>query len=200
MISLLVVYTLPFYVGLAWLAEPFIGVVYGEKWLPAAGPLAVISLCGLVFCIGHPCGAVLAARNLLGREVLIQAATWVFVAIATLIGLQWGGLTGVAWGVAASQIFSTSIMYHLASKSVQGSLRELINAITPGLLLNALMLAVLWGLDSLLPSKFLEQQQAAYLLLSATTGGLIYGAGFLFLTIPSLEVEALRWRKTLRLV
>ncbi|GAO34884.1 polysaccharide biosynthesis protein [Sulfuricella sp. T08] len=197
MISLLVVYTLPFYVGLAWLAEPFIGVVYGENWLPVAGPLTVISLCGFLFCIGHPCGAVLAARNLLGREVLIQAATWAFVAVATLIGLRWGGLTGIAWGVAASHLFSASLMYHLASKSVQGSLRELINAIAPGLLFNALMLAVLWGLDLLLPSGFPEQQQAAYLLLSATVGGLIYGASFLFLPIPSLEAEALRWRKTL---
>lgn len=199
MISLLVVYTLPFYIGLAWLADPFIGVVYGAKWLPAAAPLAIISLGGLFFCIGHPCGAVLAARNLLGREVLIQAATWLFVAIATLIGLHSGGLIGVAWGVVASYLFSTSIMYRLAAKSVQGSLRDLINAIAPGLLLNALMLTVMWGLDMLLPSRFPEQQQAAYLLLSAVVGGLVYGAGFLFLPMPSLEAEALRWRKTLRL-
>lgn len=199
MISLLVVYTLPFYIGLAWLAEPFIGVVYGEKWLPAAAPLAVISLCGLIFCIGHPCGAVLAARNLLGREVLIQAATWAFVAITTLIGLHWGGLTGVAWGVVASHLFSTSIMYHLASKSVQGSLQELIKAIVPGVLLNVLMLAVLWGLDLLLPAEFSKQQQAIYLLLSAAVGILTYGTSFLFFPITSLEAEALRWRKMLRL-
>lgn len=200
MISLLVVYTLPFYVGLAWLAKPFIGVVYGEKWLPSAAPLSVISLCGLIFCIGHPCGAVLAARNLLGREVLIQAASWLFVAIATLIGLHWGGLVGVAWGIVASHLFSTSIMYYLASKSVQGSLRELINAILPGVSLNALMVAGLWGLDLILPAELSKQQQAVYLLLSATVGAFIYGASFLFLPIPSLEAEALRWRKTLCLV
>jgi teichuronic acid exporter len=199
MISLLVVYTLPFYIGLAWLAEPFIGVIYGDKWLPSAAPLAIISLCGLLFCIGHPCGAVLAARNLLGREVLIQAATWAFVAIATLIGLHWGGLTGVAWGVAASHLFSSALMYHLASKSVQGSLQELVNAIVPGLLLNALMLAALWGLDMMLPAGFSEHQQASYLLLSATVGAITYGACFLYLPITALAEETLRWRKTLRL-
>ncbi len=199
MISLLVVYTLPFYVGLTWLAEPFIGVVYGEKWLPSAAPLAIVSLSGLIFCIGHPCGAVLAARNLLGREVLIQAATWAFVAIATLVGLHWGGLIGVAWGVVASYLFSTSLVYYLASKSVQGSLRELVNTIAPGLLLNALMLTALWGLDIVLPAGFPEQQQAAYLLLSATVGALTYGAGFLYLPITALTEESLRWRKTLRL-
>lgn len=199
MTSLLVVYTLPFYIGLTWLAEPFISVVYGEKWLPAAEPLAIVSLGGLIFCIGHPCGAVLAARNLLGREVLIQAATWAFVAIASLIGLHYGGLPGVAWGVVASHLFSTTLMYYLSSQSVQGSLRELINAIAPGVLLNALMLAVLWGLDLLLPAGFQEQQQAAYLLLSATVGAFTYGAGFLYLPITALTEESLRWRKTLRL-
>ncbi|PWB59919.1 MAG: lipopolysaccharide biosynthesis protein [Nitrosomonadales bacterium] len=199
MISLLVVYTLPFYIGLTWLAEPFISVVYGEKWLPSATPLAIISLSGLIFCIGHPCGAVLAARNLLGREVLIQAATWAFVSIAALIGLHFGGLAGVAWAVVASHLFSTSLMYKLSSKSVQGSLRDLINAIAPGLLLNALMLAVLWVLDLVLPAGFQEQQQAAYLLLSAMVGALTYGMGFLYLPIAALGEESLRWRKTLRL-
>jgi teichuronic acid exporter len=199
MISLLVVYTLPFYVGLTWLAEPFIGVVYGEKWLPTAAPLAIISLCGLIFCVGHPCGAVLAARNLLGRELLIQAATWAFVAIATMIGLHLGGLVGVAWGVVASYLFSTSLMYYIASKSAQGSLRKLVNAIAPGLLLNALMLTALWGVDMILPAGFPEQQQAAYLLLSATVGALTYGLGFLYLPIKALTDESLRWRKTLGL-
>lgn len=199
MISLLVVYTLPFYVGLAWLAEPFISVVYGEKWLLAAAPLAIVSLGGLIFCIGHPCGAVLAARNLLGREIFIQAATWAFVAIASLVGLHFGGLPGVAWGMVASHLFATSLMYYLSSQSVQGSLRELINAIAPGLLLNALMLTVLLGLDMILPTGFQEQQQATYLLLSSTVGALTYGAGFLYLPITALSDESLRWRKTLRL-
>jgi teichuronic acid exporter len=199
MISLLVVYTLPFYVGLAWLAQPFIGVVYGEKWLSSAAPLSIISICGLLFCIGHPCGAVLAARNLLGREVLIQAATWACVAIATLIGLRWGGLTGVAWGVAASHLFSTSLMYRLASKSAQGSLRELFNAIIPGLLLNALMVTALMGLDIILPAGFSVHQQVVYLLLCVAVGALTYGVGFLYLPINALTEESLRWRKTLRL-
>jgi O-antigen/teichoic acid export membrane protein len=45
MVSLLILYTLPFYVGLWWLAKPFMIVVYGEH----GHPLQILPL-----DIGHP--------------------------------------------------------------------------------------------------------------------------------------------------
>ena len=74
-ITLLTVYMLPMYVGLTWLAEPFVRFVYGANWLQSATPLSILSLGGVFVCIGHPSGAVLAAHNWLGREIVIQAIT-----------------------------------------------------------------------------------------------------------------------------
>ena len=88
-ISLLIVYTAPLYIGLCWLADPFIVVAFGEKWIASAEPLQILSIASLLQCIENPCGAVLAAHNRLGRELIIQLASWVFVIIASIIGLQW---------------------------------------------------------------------------------------------------------------
>ena len=49
MITLLVVYTLPMYIGLGWVARSFIEVVYGPKWIAAAGAL---KYCGLAASCG----------------------------------------------------------------------------------------------------------------------------------------------------
>ena len=58
-ITLLMVYILPFYIGIWWVAEPFIGVVYGEQWLPAAEPLRILALAGFFYIIARPCGVLL---------------------------------------------------------------------------------------------------------------------------------------------
>ncbi len=198
MISLLTIYTLPLYIGFAWMAEPFLLFVYGEKWVPAADPLRIIALAGLLICIGHPCGAVLAAQNRLGREVFVHASHGLVVAIACFVGLHWG-IAGAAWGIFIGFVYSTPIMYYLATRCFPSTLSDLLRAIIPGLNLNALLLIALGIGHAMLPTGMRETQPALYMIIVGGSAGLIYAAAFLFLPITSLEAEALRWRKTLRL-
>ena len=200
MTSLLLLYTLPIYIGLWWLAEPFIIVVYGEHWAEAAIPLQILAPLGLLYCVGHPCGAVLAATNRLGREAVIQAITWAIVGLGCYVSLDQGwGLAGVAYTIVFSQIYSTTHFYLLANQCYRAKFNELVAAVAPALLLNIILVAVLIGLDAILPTGMSEHSQKAYLLICASAGGLAYVTAFLFLPLPSLATEAMRWKKLIRI-
>lgn len=198
MTSMLILYTLPLYIGLWWLAKPFIVVVYGEHWADAAIPLEILAPLGALYCIGHPCGAVLAATNRVGVEVVVQTITWTLVALGCYFGLEWG-LAGVAFGIVISQIYSTTHMYLLANQSLRATFGELLSAIGPGLVLNALLVLVLIVVDYFLPSDMRDQSTAAYLIVLSLAGGGAYAAAFLFLPLSGLTEEAARWRRLLRL-
>lgn len=199
MISLMVVYTLPFYLGLVWMAEPFMLFVYGQQWLPSADPLRIVSLAGILICVGHPCGAVLAAMNRLGREVWVHIGHGVVLALTCYLGLKMWGLVGAAWGTVAGLAFSTPIMYHLATRCFPTGIGDLVRALAPGLKLNLILLVALTAIHGLLPHGWRETQPALYMLLAGGGSALIYAAAFLFLPSESLATETLRWRKLLRL-
>lgn len=199
MIGLMVVYTLPIYIGLAWMAEPFMLFVYGEKWLPSADPLRIVSFAGLLICIGHPCGAVLAAMNRLGREVWIHIAQGVLVSVACYYGLKHWGIRGAAWGVFAGIAFSTPVMYYLATRCFPSRLGDLGRALAPGLGLNLILLAVLALADAALPADWRDLRPALYMLVTGASAAIAYAAAFLFLPLAALSDESLRWRRTLRL-
>jgi O-antigen/teichoic acid export membrane protein len=198
MASMLMLYTMPIYVGLWWLAKPFIVVVYGQHWAEAATPLQIMAPLGLLYCVGHPSGAVLAATNRLGREVVVQSITWGIVALGCYFGLKWG-LAGVAYGIVLSQLYSTIHMYLLANQCFRANLKDLIAGVGPALLLNIILVAALIVTDLLYPKDLLEHSQALYLLISSLIGGTVYLLAFLFLPLRSLAPEALRWKKILRL-
>ena len=198
MMSLLMLYTLPLYIGLAWLAEPFIVVVYGEHWREAVPVLQVLAPLGLLYCVGHPCGAVLAATNRVGREVIVQVITWMIVAAGCFVGLRWG-LSGAALGIVLSQVYSTIHMYYLATRCFRSSARDLFAAVAPALALNAILLATLGAVEWLVPDGFRTEWQAFYLLIATAAALLAYLVGLLLLPLGSLNSEAGRIRGILRL-
>lgn len=197
MVSLLVLYTLPVYVGLWWLAEPFIVVVYGKHWVDTAIPLQILAPLGLLYCVGHPCGAVLAATNRVGREVVVQTITWILVGLGCYFGLRWG-LAGVAFGIVISQVYSTTHMYLLASQCFHAKIRELVNALVPGMILNGILVAVLLVVDAGLPTGMRSNAMGTYIFISTVAGTLAYVLAFLFLPFASLADEAKRWKRLLR--
>ena len=192
-ITLLMVYILPFYAVLWWVAEPFIGVVYGEQWLPAAEPLRILALTGFFYIIGRPCGVLLMAQNRLIQEMIAQAAILVVTLSACLIGLKWG-LEGVSWSVLGSQVFATTLFYILVYRTIPTRIMELVWAISPGLLLNGFLFFVLAITDSL-TGDLRTTDPALYLLFMVIPGSVVYLAAFLLLPIPALQSESARWRQ-----
>lgn len=197
-ITLLTVYMLPIYVGLIWLAGPFIHVVYGPKWDGSATPLSILSVGGIFLCIGHPSGAVLAARNWLGREIVVQAITTALVAAACFLGVRWG-LEGVAWGLLAAWGYSTLHLNWLASRSIGARFNSLIASLVPGTILNGVLCLTLFLTDQLVPEGLRLHGPALYLILMSAIGAFVYALCFLYLPISALAGESARWRRALRL-
>jgi teichuronic acid exporter len=191
-VTLLMAYTTPAYVLLWWIAEPFIGVVYGPNWSAAGAPMSILTMIGIFLNVAFPCSAVLAAQNRLGKEMLAAAINLPVLAGACVIGLRWG-LEGVAWGVVLAQIVFTAQLYLLVLRTLPTRIGELVQAVSPGLLLGALLFGFLALVDQVMGSH-LSTAPGTYALVMSTLALLFYASTFLLLPLRALESEAARWR------
>ena len=197
-ITLVAVYATPFYVGFLWLAEPLVRGVYGAKWLEAAAPLSILALAWPFLLMDSLSGAVLAARNWVGREVSVQASTLIVTTLAVLIGLS-HGIEGVAWAIVVVAAYSALYIHWLAIQCLQARWDGYLRALAPAAKLNTLLIAVLFALDHTLPES-VRSHDLAYLAIMATGGGFAYALGFLYLPLAALQSERQRWKTRFRLV
>jgi O-antigen/teichoic acid export membrane protein len=195
-ITLLMVYTTPIYVLLWWIAEPFISVVYGEKWLQAGAPMSILATAGVFLNVVYPCGVVLAAQNRLKQEMAAQSINLLIMLSACYIGLEWG-LEGVAWGIVLSNALLSAHFYWLVYKTLPTRAGDLLRAVTPGLILSGLLFAVLALTDAALGS-LRTGSPFLYLMTMSGIGGLSYTAAFLYIPFPALKSESSRWRQKLQ--
>ncbi|RLQ20767.1 lipopolysaccharide biosynthesis protein [Seongchinamella sediminis] len=197
-LTLVSTYTLPFYTGLWWIADSFVVNAYGQHWADAAPILKILVLTAVLKIINNQSGAVLAARKLLGRELIIQLLSWALLILAIIVGYHWG-TQGVAWAVVAAFIPYGFLIAWLACHELDVRAIELWRAISPALALNVILVLALWATSSQLLSRELDVLSPLYLLAMVFTGGIVYGSAFLFLPISSLQKEAARWKSRLRI-
>lgn len=196
-ITLVSIYTYPFYVGLYWTAEPFITFIYGEKWIESAAPLQILAFAGILKCITNQSGAVIAAQNRLGKEIQIQIETLLLFAVATAIGVHWG-LVGVAIAILPCYLYLTLRMTSLANSCINGSYSNLARALQPALLMNSALFVILALTKMVLPESLSSSNPGLYLLSMIATGGFTYSGLFLFFPDSALKSEQDRWKRLLR--
>jgi O-antigen/teichoic acid export membrane protein len=196
-IALVAVYATPFYIGLLWLAEPLIRGIYGEKWVASAGPLMILAFAWPFWLANKLSGAVLAAQNWLGHELKIQIATLIVTALGVVIALPYG-IDGVAWAVVGAAAFSGLYMHRLALRCLKAKWLNSLRAIVPAILLNAILAFSLYLLEQLLPPDWIAHDLVNIVVIGIT-GALVYAGCLLFLPIPELATERLRWKAKLRL-
>ena len=197
-VTLACVYALPAYVGLWWVAEPFIHTVYGAKWVPSAAVLEIIVPAGFFVIVGSLSGAVGAARRLLGRELVVQIFTLVLLGGGAWYASRWG-IAGVAWAIFGVTIVTSLLMTRIACRELRVKVRELWRAVRPALILNLLLVAALALTHTFLVADLKADQPAVYLLVMTLVGGAVYGVSFLFLPVPELRSEASRWKSRMGL-
>ncbi|MFE9468122.1 oligosaccharide flippase family protein [Streptomyces virginiae] len=160
--------TVPLCVLLAALAAPVIELVYGERWLPAAGPLPWLMALGLVRIgceLAYDCLVATGRR----RSLIGVQGLWLLVLIpALVIGARGGGITGVAQGHVAVACAVVVPVFLLALHRGGIRLGTLVRACALPLLGGAVMTAVL-----LLLQRSLGDSVPA-LLATATAGTLCY--------------------------
>lgn len=197
-ITLVALYALPIYVGLHFVADALIQLLYGNKWSAAAAPISVLILAGPFMIVENLSGTVLAAQNRLGKELVAQLIMLAFMTAAVAIGLGYG-LTGVAYGVVAAHIYRMVHMYVLVALTLETSALQLFSSLRGPLILNAILILALATARGLQPS-IASDGGPAELLYMGGIGSLVYLGLFLVLPIESLRSEADRWRTKLRAI
>lgn len=108
--------TVPLCVMQGALAEPALRLVFGERWVPAAAMLTVLSLAqALAFTVG-PTAALLKGQDRFGTYLKWQAWQAAFIVptlvLAAWLGSRWGGLEN---GAALLVAFATFVTYAIFS-------------------------------------------------------------------------------------
>jgi len=196
-LGLVAVYTTPFYIGLLWLSEPLVRGVYGPNWVGAATPLFVLSFAWPFWLIANLSGAVLAAKNWLGREIPVQIYTLIVTFFAVSIGLKYG-IKGVAIAIVSVAIYNALHMYTLAIRCLRANWLFGLRTFTPAVLLNVIFAGVLFIFSYAAPPRLLAND-LAYVAIMGILGVMVYGLLFLYLPIPSLQSERQRWKVKLGL-
>ncbi|MFE7186476.1 oligosaccharide flippase family protein [Streptomyces erythrochromogenes] len=162
--------TVPLCVLLAALAAPVIGLVYGERWLPAAGALPWLMALGLVRIgceLAYDCLVAIGRRSSL---IAVQGLWLVLLIPALVIGARGGGIVGVAQGhvVVAGAVVVPVFLLALHRGGIP--LGTLARACAWPLLGGAVMAAALLVLE-----RYLGDSVPA-LLATAAAGTLVYAA------------------------
>ncbi len=81
---------------LASLAEPVVGLLYGDKWLPAVAALRWLAVFGALRVVLELCYDLLVAIGRAGSLVRVQLGWLAALALALPVGARLGGMAGVA--------------------------------------------------------------------------------------------------------
>nr|WP_187299702.1 oligosaccharide flippase family protein [Methylobacterium sp. B34] len=113
-VSILTAFLWPAFTGLAILARPIVVLVYGEAWLDAALPLAMLSLAGVLYVAVTMTHEIYTVRGEVGRQVNVEFKRNLIGSILFAAGC-FGGL---GWA-AASRIGDAAIIIFLAKKDLE---------------------------------------------------------------------------------
>lgn len=196
-LTLLAFYTFPIYLALAFVADPFVVGVYGSKWQAAAWPLALLCLAAPFRMVELVSGALIAARNRLGRESLLQGQTLLLLAVGCALAAP-QGIHAIAIVAVIAFAFHGLRMCGLALSTIDSSWNGVVRALASVAGLCAAEVAVL-----LVAQLFCREAGIAspFLRLAIIAGAGLGTYILLALLRPpmALKSEANRWRTLCRL-
>lgn len=165
----IMVAAMPFFFGLAAVAEPLVLTLLGEKWreiVPLLLPLALAMPFWTLFTLLRP------ATDALGRPGIASgnaAAGALLMPVVFLAGAQWG-IIGIAWAwmVAYPLLLGFAAVRSLPIIGIRSI--DLLRAVAPPVLAAAAMAAAVMLVDRMLPAM----PQILRLAVLVATGGPIY--------------------------
>ena len=185
-IRLIMLISLPLYMGMAVTAYPMVEVLFGQKWLEMSPLVAILALAMPVMTLQI---LFTPANNALGRPQ-ITAQTNMFGAvlmpITFLVGIQYG-VFGLAWGWVIAFPILTIFTFLRSHKQIGVSAWEIGQAVWPGLSASLAMAAVVYIADQMLPDMIVYLRLA----LLVATGGIAY-LGLLYLLAKPTLMEVLQ--------
>ncbi|MEY4669275.1 MAG: hypothetical protein RL518_1974 [Pseudomonadota bacterium] len=163
---------LPVSIGMYFLSEEIVLVLFGEIWRPIIPVLKVLS-CGVFFRAAYKCSDVLIrSKGDVYAYAARQAVYTAVIVLGSLYGGWMGGLQGVAYAVVAGVITNYLLMTHLAGGIAEATTAELVRSHVPG------SWVALWvgiALASALPVLRAQAFAPWQILIIAVLGSLVVG-------------------------
>jgi lipopolysaccharide exporter len=166
----------PIFFALFVLAEPFIIVVFGAKWLPSVPILRILCGVGLLRSLGNPVGSLMYAKGE-ARRIFLFNVYKVFLQVPGIIaGAYLGGALGVAIAFLCLQVFFSSFNYTFLIRNVLGeSLNEYLNVFREPLIWSIAMAVVIYAVKYLLH----DHPHTVVLTICVAVGVVTYGLFFI---------------------
>jgi O-antigen/teichoic acid export membrane protein len=156
--GLIALVTFPLMMGVCVLAEPFILVVFGQRWARVIPLIRILAPVGMIESVAATCGAILQTK---GRtDVMFKWGVFsgVIVVSAFVVGLHWG-LLGVTAAYAIVSTLLTLPFLIISLRLLDMRLRELFTPLARPLIVSLVMAIALITLD-----KFLHLASGSLLL------------------------------------
>jgi PST family polysaccharide transporter len=177
-------------VGLAVVASDLVPIIFGDKWLPAVVPLAILALYAAARSLGAGANEVYKAVGRPGLSIIVSVIRLVILVPVLVVAARWG-IEGVAWAQLVVALIFAIGMQAVAGHVMKLRSREVLGAIMPALVCGAVV-ATLGFLASRLP---MEPVLGTAVVVVVAMAGV---AGVLRLLYPSLFAELLRLGRTRR--
>lgn len=152
-IQMVVIVSLPIYVGLLILADEFVLFVLGPVWLPIVVPLRILCVLGLLRAITEPGGYVFMA---IGRSKLMSVSTGLhlaFVGVFLYPGLALGAIAGVAAAVVVAYGLNTIVVQYFVKRHLGVVWSEIGRLLRGASVAGLAMATVVLGVKLSLPSS-----------------------------------------------
>ena len=166
--TVLLLVTLPACLVLAALAEPVVGLVYGDAWLPAAAALPWLMVLALVRVLGELVYDFLVALGSSGSNLTLQVVWLAALVISLPVAVRAGGIEGVAMAHAGVATFvvlpAYAIVLHRAGVSLRAMAAQVSRPLVATVAAAAVAVAVV----------LLIGDQLAQLTIGAGLIGLVY--------------------------
>ena len=161
--------TFPMMAGLYMVADDFVMIVFGEKWMPMSDVLQILCWVGLMQSVSTTVGTVyLSTGNTRVAFYVTLFATPLYL-VSFLIGVQWG-ITGVAFAYVLSMAVVTVVNFRIGFRIIGADLGKLFGTLLPSLLSSMIMMAAVWFVQE----QLLHSSVALRFTISVITGILVY--------------------------
>jgi PST family polysaccharide transporter len=144
--------TLPTMTGLTLVADAFVRVVYGDKWLPVIPLLRVLSMVGVLQSLSNPLGWIYVSQGRTDRMARWGFGACSAIIAAIAIGAALGSSLTVAWAYLAVNVVLVPVGIAYAGELIGLTLSALLRAIAPSIVAAAGMALVVLATLRTLPA------------------------------------------------
>lgn len=180
----------PIFIGLFLLAEPFVFVVFGEKWVESIEVLKVLCGVGLLRSLGNPISSLVYASGKAKRIFTFNIYKILIQVPLILVGAHLGGIIGVAWTFLGLQILFAGFNYFYLIEHVLGpSYREYLDTFREPTIWSLIM-----AIGVLITKIFLFDYSSIVILISSISIGTII---YIILLLNSRRAISLEIKKVI---